>query len=165
MFEVLAFVYENYDAEDACPEPAHLQRKLQAVGFEADDVTEAMDWLSGLSAAARFARPTATELPTGVHSSWFHLPSSGSTRVYSVPEQNHLGRQCLGYISFLDAAGMLPAHIREIVMDRAMATPRAPVALDDLKLIILMVFWSFGEEPSVLVLDELCDNAGERVAH
>jgi Smg protein len=37
--------------------------------------------------------------------------------------------------------------------------------LDDLKVIILMVFWSFGLEPDALVLDELCDDATERIAH
>ena len=30
MFEVLVFVYENYYAGDSCPEPAHLERKLNA---------------------------------------------------------------------------------------------------------------------------------------
>lgn len=165
MFEVLAFVYENYYAEDACPEPAHLQRKLHAVGFEADEVSEAMDWLNGLSTAARFARPMATDLPTVVHSTWLHLPHPSSIRVYSAPEQNHLGAQCLGYLSFMESAGVLPAHIREVVMDRAMATPRAPVTLDDLKIIILMVFWSFGQEPNTLVLDELCDDPASRIAH
>ena len=165
MFEVLAFVYENYYAEDACPEPAHLQRKLHAVGFEADEVSEAMDWLNGLSSAARFARPMATDLPTVVHSTWLHLPHPSSIRVYSVPEQNHLGAQCLGYLSFMESAGVLPAHIREVVMDRAMATPRAPLTLDDLKIIILMVFWSFGQEPNMLVLDELCDDPASRIAH
>ena len=35
----------------------------------------------------------------------------------------------------------------------------------DLKIIILMVYWSVGEEPDALVLDELCDDAQDRVAH
>ena len=51
--------------------------------------------------------------------------------------------------------------MREIVIDRAMAAPGDPVSLDDLKIIVLMVYWSFGEEPDALVLDELCD-AGRR---
>jgi Smg protein len=46
-----------------------------------------------------------------------------------------------------------------------MAAPGGPVALDDLKVIILMVFWSFGLEPDALVLDELCDDATKRIAH
>jgi Smg protein len=55
--------------------------------------------------------------------------------------------------------------MREIVMDRAMAAPGDPLALDDLKIIVLMVYWSVGEEPDALVLDELCEDSGHRVAH
>jgi Smg protein len=85
--------------------------------------------------------------------------------VYSVAEQDHLGAECLGFVVFLESSGVLPAHMREIVLDRAMAAPGDPVSLDDLKIIILMVYWSFGEEPDALVLDELCDDTDERIAH
>jgi Smg protein len=60
---------------------------------------------------------------------------------------------------------VLPAPMREIVIDRAMAAPGAPVALDDLKIIVLMVYWSFGHEPDALVLDELCDASENRLPH
>ena len=40
-----------------------------------------------------------------------------------------------------------------------MATPGEPVALDELKIIVLMVHWGTGIEPDALVLDELCDDA------
>jgi Smg protein len=80
-------------------------------------------------------------------------------------EQRHLGPQCLGYLSFLETAGVLPAPMREVVMDRAMAAPGGPVSLDDLKTIVLMVFWSFGKEPDALLLDELCDDSESRIAH
>jgi len=36
--------------------------------------------------------------------------------------------------------------------------------LDDLKIIVLMVYWSAGVEPDSLILDELCDTEN-RVAH
>ena len=55
--------------------------------------------------------------------------------------------------------------MREIVIDRAMAAPGNPLELDDLKIIVLMVYWSFGQEPDALVLDELCDDATDRVGH
>jgi Smg protein len=55
--------------------------------------------------------------------------------------------------------------MREIVVDRAMAVPNYPVSLDDLKIIVLMVYWSAGIEPDALVLDELCDDQSARVAH
>jgi Smg protein len=85
-------------------------------------------------------------------------------RVYSVAEQDHLGAACLGFISFLESAGVLPAPMREIVIERAMAAP-SPLSPDDLKIIVLLVYWSFDQEPDALVLDELCDPAEGRLAH
>jgi Smg protein len=80
-------------------------------------------------------------------------------------EQHHLGPKALGFIRFLESAGVLPAHMRELVIDRAMASPGAPLSLEDLKIIILMVYWSFDEEPDALILDELCDDGQDRVTH
>jgi Smg protein len=163
MFEVLVFVYENYWRGDACPELQQLERKLSAVGFEADEIRAALNWLSDLNSATQAtqiilqAPPTTPQAP---------LPASAlSMRVYSVREQDHLGAQCLGFLSFLESAGVLPSHLREIVIDRAMATQGRPVSLDDLKIIVLMVYWSSGMEPDSLVLDELCDDTASRVAH
>ena len=165
MFEVLVFVYENYYAGDSCPEPAHLERKLNAVGFESEEIDDAMTWLNGLNAAARGSFGcVSTSQPTPPEP-WLREPSPNSVRIYPAAEQNHLGTRCLGFISFLESAGVLPAPMREVVIDRAMAAPGSPVSLDDLKIIILMVYWSFGQEPDALVLDELCDDLCERVAH
>ena len=160
MFEVLAFVYDNYDTSEACPEPAHLQKKLAAVGFEIDEIDDALRWLSGLHVAA----PSSAQQPAPPQP-WLLQPSAHSMRIYLGLEQIHLGTQALGFIRFLESSGMLTAHMREIVIDRAMAAPGAPIKLDALKLIVLMVYWSFGREPDALVLDELCDDPKVRVAH
>ena len=149
MFEVLAYVYENYWRGDACPEPQQLGRKLSAVGFEAEEISQALDWLSGLQGGA--AREA--------------LPPSTATRVSTVAEQEHLGAEGLGFVHLLEGAGVLPGVLRELVLDRAMAAPGAPVALADLKIIILLVYWSCGTEPDALVLDELSQDATTRVAH
>jgi Smg protein len=86
--------------------------------------------------------------------------------VYSVAEQDQLGAACLGFVSFLESAGVLPTPMREIVIERAMAASSSrPVSLDDLKIIVLMVYWSLDQEPDALVLDELCDPAEGRLAH
>lgn len=166
MFEVLVFVYEHYWRGDACPELPQLERRLSAHGFEATEIHEALVWLDGLNLAAQgTCLPDADAGPVpDVHDA-ATVQSTGSMRVYSVAEQDHLGAQCLGFISFLEASGVLPPAMREIVVDRAMAAPGDPVALDDLKIIILMVYWSFGQEPDALVLDELCDDGDNRLAH
>ncbi len=166
MFEVLVFVYENYWRGDACPELPQLGRKLTAAGFEAEQIEEALAWLDGLNLAAQGSQPTAdTAQPALTSPDPLSLQSPDSLRIYSIAEQDHLGAECLGFVSFLESSGVLPAHMREIVLDRSMAAPGDPVSLDDLKIIILMVYWSFGEEPDALVLDELCDDHSERVAH
>ena len=162
MFEVLVFVYENYWRGDACPELEQLGRKLSAHGFEADEINAALAWLDGLNVAAQNTRLSPEVSQPAVLD---RAQASTSMRVYSVAEQDHLGAQCLGFVSFLESAGVLPARMREIVMDRAMAAPGGPVSLDDLKIIVLMVYWSFGEEPDALVLDELCDDADYRLPH
>ncbi|MBC7919230.1 MAG: DUF494 domain-containing protein [Rhodoferax sp.] len=169
MFEVLAFVYDNYYTGEARPEPAHLKKKLGAVGFEPDEVDDAMRWLAGLNLASQSAStaitvPSQESLP-GPPQPWLLQPSALSMRIYPAPEQMHMGTAALGFIRFLESSCMLPAHMREVVIDRAMAAPGAPVALDDLKLIVLMVYWSFGLEPDALALDELCDDERVRVAH
>ena len=163
MFDVLVFVYEHYWRGDACPELQQLGRKLSAHGFEPGEIQEALVWLDGLNLAAQGARSVDDASQAVIHAA--ALQSSSSMRVYSIAEQDHLGAQCLGFVSFLESAGVLPAAMREIVVDRAMAAPGAPVTLDDLKIIILMVYWSFGEEPDALVLDELCDAGEDRLAH
>ncbi|RYG13354.1 MAG: DUF494 domain-containing protein [Burkholderiales bacterium] len=168
MFEVLVYVYENYWQGDACPDLHQLSRKLAVAGFEPEEIQAALVWLDGLNTAAqgtqislRAAAPDAAAAP----GAGFQAQSPDSLRVYSVMEQEHLGAETLGFVSFLESSGVLPPHMREIVMDRAMAAPGDPVTLDDLKIIVLMVYWSFGEEPDALVLDELCDDTAHRIAH
>ncbi|MFM8609748.1 MAG: DUF494 family protein [Burkholderiaceae bacterium] len=160
MFDVLVYVYENYWRGDACPQLEQLERKLSSVGFDSDQIREALVWLNGLNFAARSAqddREDTRALPLA--------QAPDSLRVYTSAEQQHLGAQALSFLCFLDNAGVLPAPMREIVIDRAMAAPGAPVPIDDLKIIVMMVYWSFGEEPDALVLDELCDDTHTRVPH
>jgi len=172
MFEVLVFVYENYWRGDACPQWNQLERKLNAAGFEAQEIKDALAWLNGLSLATRKTRnpeapPAQDDLDAMVQrADQLAIGKSGSSmRVFSAAEQSRLSPECLGFIRFLENATVLPPHMREIIVDRAMACDSEPLSLDDLKIIVLMVYWSFGEEPDALVLDELCDDAQDRLAH
>jgi Smg protein len=150
MFDVLVFLYETYWRPDACPDHDQLTRKLSAVGFESEEIQEALSWLDGLTHAAdAHASPQATT----------------SLRVYTAAEQELLGEESIGFISFLESAGVLPPPMREMVIDRASAIGAAPIELDDLKVIVLMVFWSLGEEPDALILDELFVAPEERLIH
>ncbi|RZL65243.1 MAG: DUF494 domain-containing protein [Variovorax sp.] len=171
MFEVLVFVYQNYWRADACPEPGPLSRKLSAQGFEADEIREALHWLDGLSLATRGVQltPHADGVSATVHlrtsADDVLAASADAMRIYSQAEQAHLGAECLGFLRFLEDAAQLSPDMREIVLDRAMASASDPVTLEELKIIILMVHWSTGTEPDALVLDELCGDREGRIAH
>src|SRR6478735_6465164 len=92
MFDVLVYLYENYWRPDACPDHEQLTRKLSAVGFESDEIEEALSWLDGLASAAQ---------------SYTGEQGEFSMRVYSPSEQEHLGEASIGFVSFLESAGVL----------------------------------------------------------
>lgn len=150
MFDVLVYLYENYWRPDACPDHQQLSRKLSAVGFESDEIQDALRWLDGLaqSADGRVASQQAD-----------------SVRVYTDAERDRLGEDSIAFISFLESAGVLPPEMREMVLDRASAVGSDPLSLDDLKVVVLMVFWSLGEEPDALILDELFVDPEDRLIH
>ncbi len=150
MFDVLVYLYENYWRPDACPDHDQLSRKLTAVGFETDEIQEALHWLDGLADTSR---------------GYLGVQSDDAIRLYSDREIEAIGETSIGFVTFLESAGVLPPPMREMVIDRAMAAGGQPLALDDMKIIILMVFWSLGEEPDALILDELFVAPEERLIH
>ena len=150
MFDVLVYLYENYWRPDACPDHDQLSRKLSAVGFDSEEIEEALCWLDGLTTTAQ---------------GYVGEQSAASTRLYTASEREMLGNDSLAFISFLESAGVLPPPMREMVIDRAMAVSADGLELDDIKIIVLMVFWSLGEEPDALILDELFVDAEDRLYH
>jgi Smg protein len=150
MFDVLVYLYETYWRPEACPSSELLTRKLSAVGFEDEDIAEALSWLSATNAA---------------QDSSLESQSSTSFRVYTPAEQARLGTDCLSFLAFLESSGVLSPKIREAVLDRCMSLPSASLRLEDFKVLVLMVFWSLGEEPDELVLDELFLDDEDRLLH
>jgi Smg protein len=155
MFDILVYLYETYYRPDACPEPAALARKLSAVGFDDIEITEALDWLDGLTQMAVAADTAALE--------------SSGTRFYVAEEMDTLGSAAVGFIQFLELAGLLNASQREIVIERALALDESPVTLGKLKIIVLMLLWSQGKEPDALMFDDLFgsdeEDAAPRLLH
>lgn len=152
MYDILVYLFENYYTPQACPAADVLAKRLAAAGFEHDDIDDALGWLYGLAETTE----RCVELA--------QVPSTG-VRIYAESEYRQLGTESIGFITFLEAAGILPAPLREIVIDRALAAPEAPVPLSCTKIIALMVLWSQEAEIDNLVLDELLEdeNGGRRL--
>ncbi|MES3022549.1 MAG: DUF494 domain-containing protein [Pseudomonadota bacterium] len=149
MFDILVYLYETYYRPDACPEPAALARKLSAVGFDDDEISEALVWLTDLTEMAGAEPPEA-------------MASTG-TRFYVAREYDALGSDAIGFIQFLESAKVLSAVQREIVIERAFALKESPVGLGKLKVIVLMLLWSQGKEPDALMFDDLFGGDDEQV--
>jgi Smg protein len=149
MFDILVYLYETYYRPDACPEPAALARKLLAVGFDDVEISEALDWLEGLN-----------ELAGEEHA---EAEASTGTRFYVDEEYTELGSAAIGFIQFLESAGVLSPLQREIVIERALAVDESPVTLGKLKIIVLMLLWSQGKEPDALMFDDLFGNDDDQI--
>lgn len=152
MFDILMYLYESYWHPEACPEFSQLTRKLSAAGFENDEIHEALDWLRGLDSAVGGLQTQQVQ-------------SANSIRLYAQQEIDCLGLEAIGYLNFLESAGVLKPHLRELTIERALATGMQPLPLEHLKTIVLMIFWRLDEEPDALILDELFVEADDRVVH
>lgn len=145
MFDVLVYLYETYYRPDACPDSEALVKKLSAIGFEEEEITKALGWLTALA-------ETSNELSDAYpHQTAF----SFGTRIYVWQETDVLGTPAIGFIQFLESAKLINPIQREIVIERALAAGESPISLDKLKVIVLMVLWSQGKEPDGLIFDEL----------
>ena len=152
MFDILVYLFENYSAFHACADSDAVTRKLTAAGFAKDEISDALAWLQGLERVTQEATLVSEA-------------SAGAFRVYAGFEVERLGSDAIGFIAFLEAAGQLSAAQREIVIERALAVADAPVSLDKLKVIVLMVLWCLEADIDVLVLEELLDDGEDRLLH
>ncbi|MDT3671574.1 MAG: DUF494 domain-containing protein [Aromatoleum sp.] len=149
MFDILVYLFENYVHAGACPESEQLARKLSAAGFEEDEISEALEWLSGLRDIADVSPLSRT-------------PQPGSIRLYAPEEQAKLDADCRGFLAFLENAGALDATTRERIVERTLALSKFSVNLHRFKVIVLMVMWQQDQPLDSLILDELlADETGE----
>ncbi|KIF83088.1 DUF494 family protein [Noviherbaspirillum autotrophicum] len=158
MFDVLVYLYETYYRPEACPDSEALVKKLSAVGFEEEEISKALGWLTDLAEA------------TNEYSDRFPQQAafSSGTRIYAQQEFDVLGTEGVGFLQFLESAKVINPIQREIVIERALAISESQVSLDKLKVIVLLVLWSQGKEPDGLIFDELFsddEDAEPRLLH
>lgn len=139
MFDIFVYLFETYFHADAYPEPERLAQKLSVVGFEQEDISDALEWLAGLR------HPVAEQTPA----------STGSIRLFSPDELLRLSTECRSFLMLLENAGATTPSTRELIIERAMALANFRITLSRFKLICLMVLWSRDEILNSLILEEL----------
>lgn len=152
MYEVLVYLFETYYQAENYPDQDTLTRKLHAAGFENDDISEALDWLSTLS------RHEPNEPPPA-------LDASDSFRCYTHAEISRITPDARGFLAFLESARVLSPGLRELILERAMALEDERVGVEKLKVVILMVLWTRRGSLDALILDELLPDGETRQTH
>lgn len=153
MFDILVYLFENYYTPESCPDADVLAHKLAAAGFEHEDINDALGWLYGLAQTTEQCVQLA------------QTPQTASLRAYTDDEYRRLGTAAIGFITFLESSGVLPAALREILIDRALAVNESPITLEKIKIIALMVLWSQEAEVDHLILEELLTDDRQRLSH
>jgi len=130
ILDVLLYLFENffYDDPDAVRDRDSLQAGLLQAGFSPTEISKAFDWLDDLASQRPSASDPGAEL--------------GPVRIYVDSEEARLDRECRGFLMLLEANGILDAHQRELVLDRAMALDQEEIDLEDLKWVVLMVLFN-----------------------
>jgi Smg protein len=152
MFDVLVFLYENYSALSACPDVEALTQRLADAGFDEDEIADAMVWLHGLASVTLSSRSPSRAGPRAF-------------RVYTSQEYASLGAAAIGFIASLDRDRQLSPVQREIVIERAAALAETPIALERVKIIVLMVLWSQAVDVDLMLLQELLDDDPRPALH
>jgi Smg protein len=152
VFDILIYVFDRYLLEDlaATPERETLARDLESAGFGESNVERALDWLADL--AAQRERPD--------------LRGDGTFRVFNQQELARLDPQCRGLLTSLEAAGILSASQREIVIDRLLALDAEELDLDQVKWVVLMVLSSQpGQELAYARMEDLVFDEAQHQPH
>lgn len=135
------YLFESYFDAGSCPEPDKLSRKLSAAGFEGEEISEALTWLSALQ----------QQNPENYPASLAHA----GVRCFAALELQRIGFEARQFLLFAEQQHMISAIEREMIIDRAVALQRENLGLDRLKLIMLMVLWNRHQDLDPLLVEEL----------
>jgi Smg protein len=143
VIDILIYLFEHYIDDDIelDADRDRLKVELRDAGFESGQVSKAFDWLQELAVSRAGAGEQAAVT---------------STRVYAAEEERKLDAECRGFLYFLENAGVLDSHARELVIDRVLALESEEIDIGQLKWIILMVLFNQpGQEHAFVWMEDL----------
>ncbi len=151
MFDIFIFLFESYFDVGSYPDPEKLTLKLSAAGFEEDEISQAITWLSGLR------QLSLVDYPVSIN--------DAGPRFFAPLERQRISTDGLLFISFWEQNKMISPVEREMIIDRALALGRDNLALDKVKLIALMVLWNQHEDLDPMIIEDLLTPANSAQLH
>lgn len=157
MFDILMYLFETYIDNDADlhVDQDKLTRDLTEVGFEREDVYNALVWLEKLA-----------DYQDGLAEPMQLVSDPLSMRIFTAEESQRLDADCRGFLLFLEQLQVLNLETREMVIERVLALDTAEFELEDLKWVILMVLFNIpGCEDAYQKMEELLFESNEGMLH
>ena len=141
MIDVIAFLIEHFQDVDAFPPRKDLGVLLEEVGFNDEEIGDALSCLDDL----RFEPLIPAE----------KLRNSTGSRIYNNEELDTLPLEVRGLVHCLEQNGALNPEQREFVLNALMNLPYEDITVDHAKVLALLVLWAHRSELPVLIGDEL----------
>lgn len=157
MFDVLMYLFETYiyNEAEASVDQDKLTRDLSDVGFDREDIYNALQWLEKLA-----------DYQDGLNTPIQLAADPLSMRIYMPEEVQRLDAECRGFILFLEQIQVLNLETREMVIERVMALETDDFELEDLKWVVLMVLFNIpGCENAYQQMEELLFEVNEGILH
>ena len=154
MVDVLIYLYENYlDGERRPPNDQDaLEDELSRAGFSNREIDKALRWLD--------------ELAVGASSAPHHPYAERSMRVFTPAETVKLDLEARGLLLYLEQSFILDPESRELVIDRLLAIDHAPVSVDEITWVVLLVLMNRpGREDAFSQMEDLVYNADPLLLH
>jgi len=131
VLDVLMYLFDNFVEEDIefSPDQNALKTQLKEAGFGGQEVDKAFDWLEGLTLQKDSNESTSSS-------------DKKSMRLFNDAELEKLNAECRGFLLYLEHAGVLNLHERELVIDRVMALETDEINIQQLKWVVLMVLFN-----------------------
>ncbi|WP_374353963.1 DUF494 family protein [Chitinimonas sp.] len=152
MFDILAYLFEQYFTPENCPDHGTLAKRLAAAGFEDEEIDEALDWLSEfnqLDPAPYLALDMRNPLP----------------RVLHPREAARLTPAAQSLFHDLSSSRALSMGQRELLIDRLLQSKMQMLDEEAVKRVALMVLWRQGDDLANLLIEELLFSGNDGVMH
>lgn len=152
MIDVIAFLIEHFQDFDACQAQDDLGELLEEVGFDDQEIGEALWFVDALKAAPA--------IPADA------LRQSTAMRVYCTQELDVLPTEVYGLLHFLEQNSAINPEQREFVIHALLGLSGDDITIDHAKVLTLLVLWAHQSELPILIGDELMASlSGEAIMH
>jgi Smg protein len=130
IFDVVAYITQRcHEQGDRVTDPVELRDELLDAGYEEDEVERALVWLDRLGR-------------DGIWSGeWLAAPSAAQ-RVPDEQEARKISAAARGYLLRLERMGILEPAMREAVYERALALDVPVLEVEEVRLLVALLFES-----------------------